>query len=233
MSSTPRPPSCARAPRLTPRAIVQKTAAYVRSALAADASGHDAWHAWRVWRTAVRIAQRTKGADAFVVQLAALLHDIADWKLHGGDASIGPARARAWLARFPLDRRTVDRVCAIIRDVSFKGAAVRQPALSIEGRIVQDADRLDAIGAVGVARAFAYGGWHGRAIHDPRVPPVPHRTAAAYLRRRGATINHFYEKLLLLNNRMHTPYARRLAAGRHVFLLRFLEQFRREWEGHA
>jgi uracil-DNA glycosylase family 4 len=107
MSSTPRPPSCARAPRLTPRAIVQKTAAYVRAELTADASGHDAWHAWRVWRTAVRIARRTKGADAFVVQLAALLHDIADWKLHGGDASIGPARARAWLARFPLDRRTV------------------------------------------------------------------------------------------------------------------------------
>jgi uncharacterized protein len=212
------------------RAIVRKTAAHVRAALAGEGSGHDGWHAWRVWRTAARLA-RIEKADPFVVALAALLHDIADWKLHGGDTAAGPARATAWLRSLGVDARTVDRVGAIIRDLSFKGARVRAPRLDLEGRVVQDADRLDALGAIGIARAFAYGGSRGRPIHEPGVRPVRHRTAAAYLRGGGHTINHFHEKLLLLRDRLNTAAARRLAAGRHAYLEQFLKRFHDEWAG--
>ena len=212
--------------------IVRATAGFVRERLGGEASGHDAWHALRVHRTAVRIARRER-ADAFIVALAALLHDIADWKAHGGDGEAGPREAARWLARFALPRETVDRVCAVLRDLSFKGAGVREPRLSREGEIVRDADRLDAIGAVGIARAFAYGGSRGRPIHDPALRPVRHRTAAAYLKSRGSTLNHFHEKLLLLRGRMRTAAGRRLAAGRDAFLRRFLDRFHREWDGRA
>ncbi len=212
--------------------ILRATADFVRARLGGDASGHDAWHALRVRRTAVRIARRER-ADVFVVALAALLHDIADWKAHGGDPAAGPAAARRWLARFALPRATVDAVCAIVRDLSFKGAGVREKRLSREGEIVRDADRLDAIGAVGIARAFAYGGSRGRPIHDPDARPVRHRTAAAYLKSRGSSLNHFHEKLLLLKGRMRTASGRRLAAGRDAFMRRFLDRFHREWDGRA
>jgi uncharacterized protein len=212
------------------RAIVRKTAAHVRAALAGEGSGHDAWHVWRVWKTAARLARAEKAAP-FVVALAALLHDIADWKLHGGDTAAGPARARAWLESLRVDARTVDRVCVIVRDLSFRGAGVREPRLDREGRVVRDADRLDALGAIGLARAFTYGGSRGRPIYTPGVRPVRHRTAAAYLRGGGHTINHFHEKLLRLRARLHTAAARRIAAGRHAFLVAFLDRFHDEWNG--
>jgi uncharacterized protein len=198
--------------------------------MARDASGHDAWHAFRVRTTAVRLA-RAGGADRLVVELAALLHDVADWKACDGDAEAGPRAARRWLARFDLPRATVGHVCDILRGLSFKGAGVREARLSREGEIVRDADRLDAIGAIGIARAFAYGGSRGRPMHVPGARPARHRTAAAYLRGGGSTLNHFHEKLLRLRGRMRTPAARRLAAGRHAFLRRFLARFLREWEG--
>ena len=186
--------------------------------------------AYRVWQTARRIGSAEE-AELLVVELAALLHDIADWKLHGGDSSLGAKIAKDWLDSLGLDPGITGHVCRIVADISFKGAAVEQPPLSLEGQVVQDADRLDAIGAVGIARAFAYGGAKGRAIYDPAVTPTEHRTAEAYLAGSGTTINHFYEKLLLLKGRMNTATGRAIAEKRHRFMEDYLRRFYEEWEG--
>lgn len=210
------------------QATIDSTVEHVRQVLAADSSGHDWWHIERVWKLAARIG-RDEGADLFVVELAALLHDIADWKFHGGDATAGPRAARQWLEQLNVGPATVDHVCDIIARLSFKGAGVDDSMRTLEGQVVQDADRLDAIGAIGVARAFAYGGHAARPLHDPGVPPQRHDSFEAYQQSNGATINHFYEKLLLLRDRMNTPSARRIAESRHAFLEQFLDQFLREW----
>ena len=210
--------------------LIQRTAAHVRRQLEGDSSGHDWWHVWRVWQLARRLALE-EGADLEVVELAALLHDIADWKFSGGDETAGPAAARAWLAGAKVAETTIVHVERIIADLSFKGAGVPTPMCSLEGQVVQDADRLDAIGAVGIARAFAYGGHKGRVLYDPAIRPERHDSFAAYKRNSGPTINHFYEKLLLLSNRMNTRAAQRLAAERHAFMEDFLSRFYREWEG--
>lgn len=172
-------------------------------------------------------------ANILVVELAALLHDIADWKSHGGDLSVGPERARAWLKRFDLPIEDVDSVCQIIHDTSFKGAQTEEVSLTLEGMIVQDADRLDAIGAIGIGRTFAYGGNKGRVMYDPEIEPVLHETAESYFNNQSPTINHFYEKLLLLKDRMNTQYAREIAAERHQFMEEFLTHFFDEWEGNT
>jgi uncharacterized protein len=211
---------------------IAETRQYVESALAEDGSGHDWWHIHRVWRTAQKLAQ-LEGADALVVELSALLHDIGDWKFHNGDETVGPRMAREWLQRFDLPAGTIDSVSAIIAGISFKGAKVATPMPTIEGQVVQDADRLDAIGAVGIARAFAYGGHAGRLIHHPHQPPQPHASFAEYKKSQGHTINHFYEKLLLLKDRMHTPAGKRMAEERHRFMELYLQQFFREWNGDA
>jgi uncharacterized protein len=210
--------------------ILEATADHIRNLLAGDSSGHDWHHIERVWKTAVTIG-RGEHADLFVVQLAALLHDIADWKFHGGDDTAGPRAARAWLERFNVDESIIEHVCEIIATLSFKGAGVATPMRTIEGQCVQDADRLDAIGAVGIARAFAYGGHKGRALYDPAVPPTPHASFGAYKTNAGPTINHFYEKLLLLKDRMNTAVGRQLAAERHKFMEQYLTQFFAEWSG--
>lgn len=210
--------------------LVDRTAAFMKEALSTEGSGHDWWHVHRVWRMALKIGEAEK-VDLLVVQLAALLHDIADWKAHGGDSSVGPREARRWLDSQEADPATIEHVCQIIADMSFKGAAVAQPRLSPEGKVVQDADRLDAIGAIGIARAFGYGGGKGRLIHDPDVRPEAHQTADAYLKTNGTTVNHFYEKLLLLKDRMNTDSARAIAQERHAFMEDFLRQFYAEWEG--
>ncbi len=210
--------------------ILSKTEAFIREKLAGDSSGHDWWHIDRVRRNALHIA-RDERADLFVVELAALLHDVADWKFHGGDDSIGPQTARDWLSRHEVDGPVIDHVCEIIATVSFKGAGVATEMSTIEGKCVQDGDRLDAIGAVGIGRAFAFGGHFGRAMYDPDVPPEQHQTFAAYKSKGGPTINHFYEKLLLLKDRMQTATGRRLATERHQFMEQFLDQFFGEWRG--
>ncbi len=207
--------------------LIDSTAAYVRTTLSGDGTGHDWWHVYRVWRTAQRIGQAEK-ADLLVVELAALLYEIADWKLHGGDSTVGPRIAREWLDS--LDARISDHVCQIIANISFKGAKVEQPTLSLEGQVVQDADRLDAMGAIGIARAFAYGGAKGQAIYDPAVSHTAHRTPEAYLQS-GTTINHFYEKLLLLRDRMNTATGRAVAEETHQFMEDYLRRFFEEWEG--
>src|SRR4051794_1240823 len=212
--------------------ILQNTAAYVRQTLSGEGSGHDWWHIDRVWRMARHIGEQ-EGVDLFVVELAALLHDIADWKFHDGDETVGPRRAREWLAGQGVPEPTIAHVCEIIATLSFKGAGVPTPMRTREGQVVQDADRLDALGAVGIARTFAYGGHAHRMIYDPDSPPEPHASAEAYKRSAGSTINHFYEKLLLLKDRMNTPTARRLADERHAFMEAFLARFFAEWEGQA
>lgn len=210
--------------------ILERTAEHVRKTLAGDSSGHDWHHIARVWRNAVHIGREEK-ADLTIVQLAALLHDIADWKFHGGDEYAGPREARRWLESQGVDEATICHVCDIIAKVSFKGAAVATGDLSLEGQVVQDADRLDAIGAIGVARAFAYGGHSGRALYDPDIPPTPHDSFEAYKSSKGPTINHFHEKLLLLRDRMNTATAKKLAANRHAFMEDFLRHFHAEWDG--
>lgn len=212
------------------RTIIERTADHVKAVLGADVSGHDWWHIDRVWRSARHIAA-CEGGDLFVVELAALLHDIADWKFHGGDVSIGPRSAAAWLNEQQVTQTVVEQVCDIINQLSYKGAGVDSTMPTLEGKIVQDADRLDAIGAIGIARAFAYGGHAGRAIYDPGVPPELHASFEAYRRNCGPSINHFYEKLLLLKDRMQTRTGRELAEQRHRFMEEFLAQFFAEWDG--
>lgn len=210
--------------------IVTQVYDHVQRTFAHEGSGHDWWHIYRVWKTATRIAE-TEGANIFVVELAALLHDIADWKFHGGDDTVGPREATRILTSLQTPPDTIRHVTKIISDLSFKGAGVPTPMQTLEGKIVQDADRLEAIGAIGIARTFAYGGHKSRAMHNPHQKPRMHTSKESYARNDSTTINHFYEKLLLLKDRMNTDTAKRLAEGRHAFMEDFLERFYLEWEG--
>jgi uncharacterized protein len=217
-------------PSMDDHAVIRGVACEVRDRLAGESSGHDWWHSRRVWKMADHLAQGT-GANALVVQLAALLHDIADWKFHDGDETAGPRVARSLLGKYGLTDETVDAVCAIIPEISFKGAGVPDAPSTLEGQIVQDADRLDAIGAIGIARAFAYGGHAAQQLHDPDRSPVVHASKEAYFASRNTTINHFYEKLLLLKDRLHTARAKQIALQRHEFMESYLRQFLAEWNG--
>lgn len=210
--------------------IIQKTADYVRKTLEGDGTGHDWWHVYRVWKTAVHIGKEER-ANLFVVELAVLLHDIADWKLHGGDDTVGPKRAREWLEQLGVEKSIIAQVADIVKHVSFKGAGVKSQMKTKEGMVVQDADRLDAIGAIGIARVFAYGGSKGREIHNPAIKPEQHDTFEQYKNSTSSTINHFYEKLLLLKDRMNTQTAKRMAEERHKFMEQYLKRFFKEWEG--
>jgi uncharacterized protein len=210
--------------------LLARTADHVRKLLSGDSAGHDWWHIERVRRVALTIA-REEQADLYLVELAALLHDVADWKFAEGDDKAGPAAARKWLLSLEADEPTIDHVCRIIGQLSFKGAGVATPMDSLEGQCVQDADRLEAIGAIGIARTFAYGGWKGQSMHDPEMPPQLHGSFTEYKQNKGTTINHFYEKLLLLKDRMNTAAGKRLAHARHDFMQQYLDQFFAEWEG--
>lgn len=211
---------------MTPRQkrLVARTAAHAERVLGKEGTGHDWLHVERVWRNA-RAIGRAEKAELFVVELAALLHDIADWKFHGGDLAAGPREARRWLLKAGAGPETAARVAAVVAQVSYKGAKVDDSTASLEAAVVQDADRLDALGAIGIARTFAYGGAKGRGIYDPAVKPVLHGSARSYSRSEGPTLNHFYEKLLLLKGRMKTRTGRRLAAERHRFMELFLKRF--------
>jgi len=214
---------------MTQQDILQKTAEYIKQEFSDDSSGHDWWHIYRVWQNAITICEHESG-DTFIVQLAALLHDLDDWKFKdSGDET--PLRAKAWLDSFPLDPSITDAVCRIIMHISYKGAGVENKMDSLEGFIVQDADRLDAIGAIGIARAFAYGGYKNRPLYDPDSPPQMHATFEQYKHSKSATINHFYEKLLLLKDMMNTSTAKRIAEQRHAVMVQYLSQFMNEWEG--
>jgi uncharacterized protein len=209
--------------------IIQKTADFIRQEFSGDSSGHDWWHIYRVWKNSILICEHEK-ADAFIVQLAALLHDLDDWKFNVSGEEI-PLRARVWLDSLSLDPSVTEAVCRIIRHLSFKGANVANQMDSLEGFIVQDADRLDAIGAIGIARAFAYGGYKNRPLHDPETPAQMHDTFEQYKNSNSSTINHFYEKLFLLKDMMNTATAKRIAEQRHAYMVQFLRKFMAEWEG--
>ncbi len=208
--------------------IINQTITFVKQQLKGDSTGHDWWHVHRVWKMAVGLAEQ-EGADLFVVQLAALLHDIADWKFHDGDVSKGEIIAREWLESLGVEENVMSHVCQIVRDTTFKGAGVITNMQTIEGKVVQDADRLDALGAIGIARAFAYGGYKGREMYNPEIEPVFHHSFEQYKTSQSTTVNHFREKLLLLKDRMNTASAQRIAEERHLFMKAFLERFLKEW----
>ncbi len=211
--------------------IIEKTAEFVESKLKGEGSGHDWWHIYRVWKMAQYIGQKEK-ADRLVVELGALLHDIADWKFTGGDFKIGPKISREWLEKLKVDSKVIDRVCHIIEHISFKGAGEKNKIKSLEGKVVQDADRLDAIGAIGIARAFAFGGSKGNEIYNPNIKHKFHTSFKTYKNTNNTAINHFYEKLLLLKDRMNTKTGKKLAKTRHKFMEEYLKEFYKEWEGN-
>ncbi|MBO9204162.1 MULTISPECIES: HD domain-containing protein [Niastella] len=210
--------------------IISQTIDHVKQTLAGAEGGHDWWHIHRVWKTAQHIAAAEE-ADELVVALGALLHDIADSKFHNGDETVGPRKAREWLQSLQVAEVVIAHVENIITHISFKGGNHQQPFRSKELDIVQDADRLDAIGAIGIARAFSYGGFKNRALYDPAVPPNLNMSKEEYKNSNAPTINHFYEKLLLLKDRMNTETGRMMARERHEFMERYLKQFYGEWEG--
>ena len=210
--------------------IVDATIIYVKQQLEGAEAGHDWFHIERVYRNALHIADQ-ENCNREVVQLAALLHDIADSKFHSGDESIGPKTARTFLESQHADEATIDHVVKIIENISFKGGKTERTFSSLELDIVQDADRLDAIGAIGIARTFNYGGFKNRPMYDPAIAPNMHMTKEEYKASNAPTINHFYEKLLLLKERMNTSTGKKLAEERHRFMEVFLAQFYAEWEG--
>lgn len=212
--------------------IIAATKNHIYKALSGEGTGHDWWHIERVWNLAMTIAKE-ENANLFIVTLGALVHDIADHKFYDGDHEIGPVKAREWLIQVGCTSDEVDQVVAIVKEISFKGAGVSTPMSSLEGKCVQDADRLDAIGAVGIARVFAYGGSTGQPIHDPDSKTEMHDSFEKYKSAKTTSINHFYEKLLLLKNLMNTDAGKKVAEARHKFMLEYLERFHAEVEGQA
>lgn len=204
--------------------LIDNTVQFVRETLKNAEGGHDWWHIHRVWTNAKLIAQ-TEKADPLIVELAALLHDIADSKFHNGDEEIGPRTAGNYLLSQNVDAAIVEHVQQIIRHMSFKSSFDKQTFHSPELAIVQDADRLDAIGAIGIARAFNYGGFKGREIYNPEIEPNLNMSKEEYKNSPAPSINHFYEKLLLLKDKMNTPTGRQLAEQRHLFMEAYLQQF--------
>ena len=208
--------------------IIQKTEEFIAHEFANEGSGHDWFHIDRVRRLALRIGQ-TEGSEPFITEVGALLHDLDDWKLTASESHF-PLKAKKWLAEMGVQTKVADLILKVIEDVSYKGAGIETPVSSLEAAVVQDADRLDAIGAIGIARTFAYGGHKSRLIYDPAIAPVMHDDFQAYKNSMAPTINHFYEKLLLLKDRMNTNTAKSIAEQRHRFMENYLEQFFNEWE---
>jgi uncharacterized protein len=210
--------------------LINKTIFFVKEKLTNAEGGHDWFHIQRVYKNALLIA-RGETCDEIVVKLSALLHDIADSKFHDGDETVGPKVAREFLESEAVSEATITHVIQIIENISFKGGKTEKTFSSIELNIVQDADRLDAIGAIGIARAFNYGGFKNRAIYDPQIAPNLHMSKEEYKNSHAPTINHFYEKLLLLKDKMNTQTGKQIAEQRHHYMEGFLAQFYGEWDG--
>jgi uncharacterized protein len=207
--------------------ILEQARAYVREELERDSSGHDWWHIARVTEMAVRLAAKEQ-ADPFVCELAALLHDIADAKLNPSKEA-GLQKVRTWLEQQDTDPESREHIMEIIATMSYSGGHGK-PMSTLEGKVVQDADRLDAIGAIGIARTFAYAGSKGHLMHNPELPPREQMSEEQYRKEQGTAVNHFHEKLLKLKDLMNTEAARRVAEERHRVMERFLEQFTNEWD---
>ena len=210
--------------------IILKTVEFVKQTLAGAEGGHDWWHIYRVWKLAKHIAE-TENANLFVVELGALLHDIADSKFNDGNEEAGPRKAHEFLNSLGVDEPVITHVENIITHISFKGGNESQSFKSPELDIVQDADRLDAIGAIGIARTFNYGGFKNREIYNPEIEPNLNMSKEEYKQSSAPTLNHFYEKLLLLKDRMNTQSGQQMAAERHRFMESFLDEFYKEWDG--
>lgn len=210
---------------------IKKTIDFVKKTLENAEAGHDWFHIERVYKTALTINKVEKG-DELIVIFAALLHDIADPKFNNGDEELGPNLAETFLKSIGVDVETTSQVKLIIQHMSFKNSFDGASFSSKEMQIVQDADRLDAIGAIGIARAFTYGGFKNRVLYDPEIKPELHRTKETYKNTTAPTINHFYEKLLLLKDMMNTQTGKQIALQRHNFMLQYLDQFYNEWEGN-
>ena len=210
--------------------IIQNTKAFVQTTLQNAEGGHDWFHIQRVFKLAETIST-TESANPFVVQLGALLHDIADSKFYNGDETVGPKVAREFLFSQNVDSAVIEHVVNIISNISYKGGHVAKTFSSLELNIVQDADRLDALGAIGIARTFNYGGFKNRPLYNPEIKPSLQMTKEEYKASNAPTINHFYEKLLLLKELMNTETGRQMAEKRHQFMEGFLKQFYLEWEG--
>jgi uncharacterized protein len=213
--------------------LVEETIVFVKETLKDAEGGHDWFHIQRVFINAKQIA-KSENVNLLVVQLGALLHDIADAKFHNGDETIGPKMADAFLKSLQVEQHIIQHVTNIIKYISFKNSfdtTKEKPFVSKELQVVQDADRLDAIGAIGIARAFNYGGFKSRELYNPDIPPNLTMTKEQYKKSSAPTLNHFYEKLLLLKDKMNTTTGKKLAEQRHQFMLDYLEQFYAEWEG--
>ena len=210
--------------------LISTTIAFVKQQLTGAEGGHDWFHIERVYRNSLLLAQ-TETCDETVVKLGALLHDIADSKFHNGDETIGPKVARTFLESQNVDETIIVHVLNIIENISFKGGNFEKKFHSKELEIVQDADRLDAIGAIGIARTFNYGGFKNRPLYNPNIAPNLHMSKEEYKANEAPTINHFYEKLLLLKDKMNTETGKQIALERHHFMENFLSQFYAEWDG--
>ncbi|SDM13996.1 HD domain-containing protein [Kriegella aquimaris] len=211
--------------------IVEQTIAFVKETLQGAEGGHDWFHIQRVFNNTLLIAKEEK-VDVLTVSLSALLHDIADAKFHDGDDTVGPKLALVFLSNLGVGKNTIQHVVKIIENISFKNSLERPDCIqfsSLELQVVQDADRLDAMGAIGIARAFNYGGFKNRQLYNPSIAPKLNQTKEAYKNSNAPTINHFYEKLLLLKDKMNTATGKKLAEARHQFMLDYLEQFYKEW----
>src|ERR1017187_1972140 len=215
---------------MTEEQIIHATLEFVRKELKNAEGGHDWWHIERVWKNAKLIAS-SEPANLLIVELAALLHDIADAKFHEGNENIGPETATNFLKNLEVDADIIQHVEHILRNISFKGGNFTSSIHSCELAVVQDADRLDAIGAIGIARAFNYGGFKNREMYNPATAPDLHMDKDTYKKSTAPTINHFYEKLLLLKDKMNTDAGKKLAVARHRFMEMFLQEFFDEWNG--
>ena len=211
--------------------IIQKTAEFVKITLDKAEGGHDWWHAYRVWKLACHI-NKTEKADPFIVELGALLHDIADSKFHNGDEKVGPSMADSFLANIGVNSLSREHIQLIIKNISFS-SGTNQKSQSPELNVIQDADRLDAIGAIGIARTFNYGGHKGVELYNPDIPPKLNMSKDEYKKNSGPTINHFYEKLLSLKDLMNTESGKKIARQRHEFMEDFLSMFYEEWGGKS
>lgn len=212
------------------QAIIEATKTHVKETLHKAEGGHDWFHTLRVYNNAQQIC-KTETVDAFVVSLGALLHDIADSKFHDGDETVGPKMANTFLSSLKVDTAIINHVVKIIENISFKGGNFKSAFTSPELKVLQDADRLDALGAIGIARCFNYGGYKNRKLYDPNIQPNLNMTKEAYKTSTAPSINHFYEKLLLLKDRMHTNTGKAIAENRHQFMEQYLAQFYAEWQG--
>lgn len=215
---------------MTNKALIKVTKSFVKKELTNAEGGHDWFHILRVFNNALLIS-KNENVDTLVVALGALLHDIADSKFHEGDETVGPKMAREFLFKHDVDSVIIEHVVKIIEDISFKGGHEEQKFRSPELDVVQDADRLDAIGAIGIARCFNYGGYKNRMLFDPAIKPNLKMTKEEYKASTSPTINHFYEKLLLLKDKMNTKTGRQIAEKRHQFMELYLNQFYAEWDG--